>query len=790
MILLSGHSLTAKEIFTPESWAPTLDERKCQGNLTVGPGGPEIPDDAWLKDDQEPGGGIIWRAKASDGDRNTGTETLQLEHVICCLQDTLIDGEYGPGDMGGGSTVSCAQAIRFALGFQSVWRLGDCEYTASLPYEFNGESVYEAIETVCGTLENPQWEYDLSTLPFTLHIRKRSSAPACEMRYGRNLQQLRIRRDRTRMYTRIYPVGKDDLRLPERYLSRNENLYGRADHTETDSTIGSAEMLRAWANARLAAHCEPLWTVTVTGLELSERTEEPLDKLVIGRVCQIPDPKQGEVTETRIVKLQWKNKIKEPESITATLSNEAEDVASIVSRMKTGSAKGGRAGAKQSKEDHAWFVDTEDHVAMVAEAVAGEGAAKDWSRVSSIVVDGQGIHQRVQLAEGKIVTAYTAIEMNEKAIILEAQRATEEEGKLSGRIQVEADNIKAEVDRAVDAETALRGRLQVEADRVSMSVGSVDTRHLLYFPQRNQFPATGNTAYRYYDVGGQAYYEWTGSAYRQIPADNYIKAGEICVAINESGETTARLDANKVYIGNQKSTTVINGKCSLSDVTADYIASKIATIALLGVQSINGQASNSYASMKSFYGSNYYVGAGGGGGSVTYNNLADGVYDLQITSSGNTYTLQKKKANGGQWQDVGTFNSAGAVSLTNPVWATPASTAPSVSSNSVTISTSGKPTESSKTVALYLSRSDSWSGGTRTVYLSHTDSSAANRVAAIDVSIPDTTVTDQIATYGNSYPTSINGGSISKSGITAGKYMTMKISTGGKSTTIRFQVTA
>lgn len=783
MILLNGHSLTAREIFTPESWAPTLDERKCQGNLTVGPGGPEIPDDAWLKDDQEPGGGIIWRAKASDGDRNTGTETLQLEHVICCLQDTLIDGEYGPGDMGGGSTVSCAQAIRFALGFQGVWRLGDCEYTASLPYEFNGESVYEAVETVCGTLENPQWEYDLSTLPFTLHIRKRSSAPACEMRYGRNLQQLRIRRDRTRMYTRIYPVGKDDLRLPERYLSRNEGLYGRADHTETDSTIGSAEMLRAWANARLAAHCEPLRTVTVTGLELSERTGEPLDKLVIGRVCRIPDPKRGEVTETRIVKLQWKNKIKEPESITATLSNEAEDVASIVSRMKTGSAKGGRAGAKQSKEDHAWFVDTEDHVAMVAEAVAGEGAAKDWSRVSSIVVDGQGIHQRVQLAEGKIVTAYTAIEMNEKAITLEAQRATSEEGRLSGRIQVEADNIKAEVDRAVDAETALRGRLQVEADRVSMSVGSVDTRHLLYFPQRNQFPATGNTAYRYYDVGGQAYYEWTGSAYRQIPADNYIKAGEICVAINESGETTARLDANKVYIGNQKSTTVINGKCSLSDVTADYIAGKIASIADVNVLKIHSERGS--AIFHTMSATNVFKVGG-----TDCSNLPSGVYTLQIVSSGNTYKLQKKTYYNQEWQDVGSFNSAGAVSLTNPVWATPASTAPSVSSNSVTISTSGKPTESSKTVALYLSRSDSWSGGTRTVYLSHTDSSAANRVAAIDVSIPDTTVTDQIATYGNSYPTSINGGSISKSGITAGKYMTMKISTGGKSTTIRFQVTA
>ena len=51
-------------------------------------------------------------------------------------------------------------------------------------------------------------------------------------------------------------------------------------------------------------------------------------------------------------------------------------------------------------------------------------------------------------------------------------------------------------------------------------------------------------------------------------------------------------------------------------------------------------------------------------------------------------------------------------------------------------------------------------------------------------------MTSQISTYGDSYPTSINGGNISKSGITAGKYMTMTISTGGKSTTVRFHVVA
>lgn len=52
---------------------------------------------------------------------------------------------------------------------------------------------------------------------------------------------------------------------------------------------------------------------------------------------------------------------------------------------------------------------------------------------------------------------------------------------------------------------------------------------------------------------------------------HYIKAGEITLAINNAGESEAHIDANKVYIGNQKSTTVINGKLEATDITAQFI---------------------------------------------------------------------------------------------------------------------------------------------------------------------------------------------------------------------------
>ena len=50
---------------------------------------------------------------------------------------------------------------------------------------------------------------------------------------------------------------------------------------------------------------------------------------------------------------------------------------------------------------------------------------------------------------------------------------------------------------------------------------------------------------------------------------NYIKAGEITLAINKStGASEAKINADHVYIGNDKSTTVIAGKAELADLNA------------------------------------------------------------------------------------------------------------------------------------------------------------------------------------------------------------------------------
>lgn len=471
MIKLKGHSLDAGEWFAPESMSLTLEERQGSATMTLGPEAPALAVDDWLQDDTEPGKGIVWRVRTIDESYQTQTRTVTLEHIVATLRDHVIFGSLTPEDMGGtDGLVNARTAAARVLSYQSDWRLGDFGYGSVMqPFEFTGDSVGAALETICSTCEDAEWSYDFGSYPFTIHIRPRSTADIAELREGRNLTTARKTVDRSGLYTRIYPIGLNDLHLPEVYLSQNESIYGVVAKIETDSTLDTVAKLRAWGDARLKRHCVPTVTVIVTGLDLSQGTGENLDTFRIGKHCRIPMPDIGQAIEERIIKLNWRNKIGSPEIVTITLANSVDDVATIMRQEKNRSGGGGGAKkAKKEKEDHAWFVDTEDHVAMVAEAVAGEGAATDWSRVAQIVVDGEGLHQRVVKTENDIVTANTLIEALENSITLEVNERKTADSQQSASIKLLSDQIALKVSKG-DVAT----QLTVECGNVRVSGGNL-----------------------------------------------------------------------------------------------------------------------------------------------------------------------------------------------------------------------------------------------------------------------------------------------------------------------------
>ena len=451
----------------------------------------------------------------------------------------------------------------------------------------------------------------------------------------RNIQSLKKTVDRSRMYTRFYPIGKNNLKITGDYISKNENLYGTVSVVETDASKETEAELLQWARERLDRHCEPSVTVQISGLDLSAATGEPLDHFTVNTKCRVPLPEFGTSIVEKVTKLSWSDKLKEPQKVNITLANLLEDVASIINSNNEKSKSGSRTKAKDDEEKHAWFVETNDHVGLVAEAVAGPGADKDWSRVSSIFVDGEGIHQRVVRTENDIVVAQTAIELNEYKIELEAKRATDAEGKLQGKITVEADRITNEVTRAINEERSLRGALEVQADRVGMTVGVTDSRPIRYIYQTQYLPRPGDESVIYYCQDTKKYYEWKNStnSYHLTEPGKYIKAGEICVAINESGETEAVIEADKIHLLGQ---TIAN------TISANYISAKLASLSQVTINGLNviGDA---------------YVRNGAG----SQQNVSAAIWDIQLTGPVNgVYTLKRKRINESSYVDIGTFSRA------------------------------------------------------------------------------------------------------------------------------------
>ena len=458
MILLSGHSLTAVRKVPAEAMSLTLNERESSATFT-----PRdlsgISVGSWLKDDRKPGNGIVWRVKSITQTYLTDTPQIALEHAVNTLRDRILFGEITPATITGtvgATTCTAKQAVQYILAQQSDWTLGTFDFASvSNPYHFDGDTLYDALETVSNSLTDAWWSYDFSTYPFKLNITAKSAAVGTILRAGRNLSAVSKTIDMAGMYTRFYPIGKDDLHISGDYVSRNENLYGAIAKVEVDTSLTTTAELTAWANDRLRVHAEPKVTINVNGFELADATGESLDALELGKKCRIPLPEYGtEITET-ITQLVYQDKVFQPEVVQITLANTKTDVTRIIADAIKQAGSGGRGSARQDKEDHAWIEDTDEYVAMVAEKTGINELGQ-----------GETLYSRLQVEAGRITSEVT--------------RATQSEGLLnqglveqSSRITQTADAIQAEVTRASTAEGTISGQITVEAGKISQIVQAV-----------------------------------------------------------------------------------------------------------------------------------------------------------------------------------------------------------------------------------------------------------------------------------------------------------------------------
>ena len=479
MRLLEGHSLTTRALIEPESMGLTLTERDSSATPAFGPDAPALQVNDWMQDLEEPGAGIVWRVKTIDRQYDTDTVSCSLEHLIQSLGDRVL-GEVKTKDIAGGSTCTARQAVEYILAHQSDWALGDFAFDGvSNPYHFNGETLKAALEKVTGSLQDPVWEYDFTVYPFLLHIRQQDQTVSSEMRAGRNLTSFKYTIDKTRMFTRFYPIGKNNKKPSPEYVSKNEGVYGRVDKKETDQSKATAAELIAWANERLSRHAEPLVTVTVSGLDLSESTGESLDKLTVCHLCRVPLPEYGTTILEKVTKLVWRDKIKDRESVAVTLANALADVQSIIKEEKARGGGAARTAAKLNEENELLIGSVESglytRITQTASELRWEAHNESASLRSIISQTAESIRQTVEDDVNSLRTQIVqTAESIRSEVANEAASLRSSITQQAGRIDlvVSGSGASAAIRLSAIVDGINQSQLELNADRVMIGTGS------------------------------------------------------------------------------------------------------------------------------------------------------------------------------------------------------------------------------------------------------------------------------------------------------------------------------
>lgn len=536
-------------------------------------------------------------------DTETGEKTVYMEHGACLFDDVLIIDPGGLNSLSWSGTIT--QILTNIVSKQARWTVGTVEATDTIYIEPGGMSLMTACLTMMQSIPNYQLEFVQDNSDnWHIDIKRRPTTVACEGRLNRNLRSCDISYNAADICTRVYCEGLTGGKMD----SVNINVYGVHEETMSLNEALSAAQKTAIVSSYLAAHDHPSLSVRITAFELSQITGLPIDKFVKGTVCRIAVPWLGIVENEVIIDKRYSDAYNRPEEVTLTLANATPDLSIAIANITGGGYSGGGGGLgnsgkggveAQKKRYETKFEKSDRHFRLIA-------TDTEWDEM-----------------ENGTITAYGQIVLTSSSF----QTVIAQSGTVT----------------------------EVFDDSKNYSIGD----EVLY----------NGVAYRF-KTDHSANSGWIGTDAIAIPnlrsminqnADNIslvvgadgkvIPASIIAAITNQNGVLTSQItiDAENVHIGNEKSTTVINGKAVLSDVTAEYISNKLASVANLQVNKITA------GSIDITVGSGQTVSP-----VATQTYVSGSVYDMQVVKvtdsqgadTGN-YKIQVKKLGGnGSWVDV------------------------------------------------------------------------------------------------------------------------------------------
>lgn len=280
---------------------------------------------------------IIGSSKSSLTDYSSMIE-FNCEHVIAFLMGDYIYSAYGQSNLKVGQVINNLLTImQTPYDDQNnrrwVFDADHSDFTSNADkkyYNFTEVNVLDAVFTVPKSITTGEWhfEYDLSSWPWKLSIKKLDTSIGCEIRRGRNLVDISREIDTTKLCNKLYVFGENGGSIAsvndnKEYIIDQDSIdqYGVATNLTRLSCLGNSQSLKDAGQQVLDVYCQPIISYEAEAVDLWKETGREYDRFDEGKVVRIVDPVVNVDIAARIIEVYKPDIDGDPLRVELTISN-------------------------------------------------------------------------------------------------------------------------------------------------------------------------------------------------------------------------------------------------------------------------------------------------------------------------------------------------------------------------------------------------------------------------------------------------------------------------------------
>lgn len=435
--------------------------------------GDSIPERSWVAMYTEHGLAGIFRSKPQRDRYGERSTSVSLVHGATELNDFLT----GKSDQAQAAANTVISTI-FSAYHGTHWVLGTVSPTASVVYSLNNSGVLDALVDIMEQLPGYMISFDQSVHPWRLNVIQRPSEVTAQGRLSRNIQSVEISRDDSSLCTRVYYGDGSSYVQDDAAVAK----YGVIEHRISDSSLTTAQ-LQTMANLYLDSHKAPKLSVTISAIDLSRITGEPLDQITLGSRYRlaIPDAEteENQVIEQIVCAVRYNDLFGDPNP-QITLASDPETIVTFLKRQRRSGGAARQIAEEEAEKQYQHWVTENDQYKRSVFKIMGVMYDRDGNVIyqvdpetGEIMYDEAGNPIPVYWPESGGSIAGHVTQSAQSLQTLYEKTGVNNLGTLEtlySKITQTADAITTEVTRATGAETTLSSLIQQEAGKIGLFV--------------------------------------------------------------------------------------------------------------------------------------------------------------------------------------------------------------------------------------------------------------------------------------------------------------------------------